>query len=124
LYLHGLGVPKDVELARAYFSTGVAADEPASLNALGLMLLNGVGTSQDVMKGAEYIKRAVDKGHTEAYFNLAMLKLRVRAAVDCFKLVVRTGSAPTVSFCVRVLVRNVTSVAHCNFLQSLRTKAT
>jgi TPR repeat protein len=84
LYLHGLGVPKDVDLARAYFTTGVAADDPASLNALGLMLLNGVGMNQDVLKGAEYIKRAVDKGHVEAYFNLAMLKLRVRFPCNSF----------------------------------------
>ncbi len=76
LYLHGLGVGKDVDKAREHFEAGAAHGEAASLNGLGYMYLHGIGVEMDIVKGADMIKRAADAGYVEAMYNLALLRLK------------------------------------------------
>ncbi len=79
LYLHGLGVPRDLEKARAYFQQGVSHADAAACNGLGYMLVHGLGGPVEVVRGIDLIKRASDAGFMEARFNLGMLRLQVTA---------------------------------------------
>lgn len=49
------------------------ADDPASLNRLGIWYVNGENVAKDVSKGVVYIRRAAELGHIGAQFNMANL---------------------------------------------------
>ncbi|KAI8905890.1 hypothetical protein EDD86DRAFT_211043 [Gorgonomyces haynaldii] len=72
MYARGEGVQQNLEVARKWFERGVAQDNGASYNGLGMMYLEGLGGLEvDTKLGLKYLNEAAQKGDVKGTFNLA-----------------------------------------------------
>jgi TPR repeat protein len=64
--VYQLGGPlgRDPAMAVALFEVGAQRGDPYAQHALGRALVEGVGTEQDIQRGAEQLTRAAEAGHT------------------------------------------------------------
>eukprot|EP00617_Octactis_speculum_P000469 CAMPEP_0185772458 /NCGR_PEP_ID=MMETSP1174-20130828/69188_1 /TAXON_ID=35687 /ORGANISM="Dictyocha speculum, Strain CCMP1381" /LENGTH=136 /DNA_ID=CAMNT_0028458757 /DNA_START=21 /DNA_END=431 /DNA_ORIENTATION=+ len=74
-YRKGVGVTKNLKLARAWFTEAAnhETEGESGMCALGTMLVKGLGGDQDVEKGCRLWMAAARRGITEAENNLQML---------------------------------------------------
>lgn len=74
LYLHGFEpyLPQNLGEAIKCFK-GASKKRTDALNHLGFMYFHGTGVDKNPETGLEYFKKAADKGHKEAQFNVAVI---------------------------------------------------
>jgi hypothetical protein len=74
MYLHGVGVARDLELALGLLSRAAERDDTQALLGLAMAYQHAVGVTRDVSKAEEYYRRAVALGSQEAASALARLQ--------------------------------------------------
>lgn len=80
MFLTGLGTGKDPEKAEGYFES-VADNDARAMYELGLLHFKGVDMPRDLVKSAEWMRKAADAGHPEAQFVLGQF-YKAGAGVD------------------------------------------
>jgi TPR repeat protein len=71
LYLEGLGVEQNSELAVAFFEQAAEADHPSASLRLGTAYLRGIGVEQDLEAARRWLGQAADAGLAQAMIYLA-----------------------------------------------------
>nr|MBP7065567.1 SEL1-like repeat protein [Ferrovibrio sp.] len=75
-YQLGLGGPRDLAAARAWFGRAAAQGHAKGLGALGYMLLSGSGGAADLAGAEAALRRAAGLGEASAMANLAEILLQ------------------------------------------------
>ncbi|KAK5992758.1 Suppressor of lin-12-like protein 1 [Cladobotryum mycophilum] len=97
MYLRGDGVAQNFDRARFWFERGISQGDSMSQYGMGLMLLNGYGSKENVMKAVELLKAAADQDYAPAQVQMGQLYLDqggqedVRIANNYFELAARYG---------------------------------
>jgi len=68
LYEHGLGVPRSLNEALAWYSRAAEAGLPAAQYNLGTFYYRGQGVAQDAAAGCKWFESAANGGYTDAEF--------------------------------------------------------
>lgn len=76
VYLHGLGVSTDYQLARKFFEIAAKDGHVVALYNLGVIYAKALGVTRDVSEAIKWFKLAADQRHNTAQFNLAVLYSR------------------------------------------------
>ncbi|MBT3534138.1 MAG: sel1 repeat family protein, partial [Rhodospirillaceae bacterium] len=69
----GSGRAKDPDKAYQWYRRAAAAGLPRAQNALGRMLMRGLGTTASATGGANWVRRAAKQGYPPAQFNLGYM---------------------------------------------------
>jgi TPR repeat protein len=72
LYLHGEGVPKNTDLAKATFEKGAAAGSPPALSGLGFMYLYGVGVQTNYALARKLFEQGAAKGYAHSEYHIGL----------------------------------------------------
>ena len=78
LYLLGLGVAQDVDLAAKWAKKSAEHGYVEGMSLLASLYQRGVGVPQDIQKAMEWRKKAAQTGDALAQYNLALVYLRGR----------------------------------------------
>ena len=73
MYARGYGVPKDLEVARHWWSFAAAQNDPGAQYNLGVVYATGEGVPRDYKQAAHWLDRAARRGHVQAQQNLGVL---------------------------------------------------
>ena len=66
LYEEGLGVPKDIEKALAWYERAANSGDMAAQYNLGRIYLEGKLVDRDIDRGRDFLRRAADQGDKDA----------------------------------------------------------
>ena len=72
-YLHGIGFPRNLNLAYAHFLEGAENDDVLCMNALAQCYHLGLGVESDIDAAQKWLQRGINKGSSDAKCSLALL---------------------------------------------------
>jgi localization factor PodJL len=100
LYEKGLGVKKNLDIARRLYLSAGEAGHPKALHNLAVLYAEGIDGKPDYQTAARWFRKAADYGVTDSQFNLAVLYTRgigveqnLADAYKWFALAAREGDA-------------------------------
>lgn len=70
IYENGIGVPRDLRQAAAWYLRGAKNGDPSAQSNLGTLYLDGQGVERDLVKGIRWLTAAAKQGDAQAYVNL------------------------------------------------------
>ncbi|TQV78652.1 sel1 repeat family protein [Denitrobaculum tricleocarpae] len=73
MYLQGLGVAQNPELAAIWTSKAARAGDTAAQNNLGIIFENGIGVTEDKQRALRWYMRAASNGSNSARESLSRL---------------------------------------------------
>nr|CCA20031.1 sel1 family protein putative [Albugo laibachii Nc14] len=83
IYVHGIGVPQNIDLGVKYLNEAVKNEKHASAqNELGAIYLEGKYVKQDSSEAIKLFKSAAKQGNMESVYNLAVLNLNDKLVVS------------------------------------------
>ncbi|CAJ0628656.1 166_t:CDS:10, partial [Entrophospora sp. SA101] len=84
MYWRGEGVEQNTRTAIKWFQRGVSLSNPAALNGMGMMYMEGVEVNKNYDMAMTYLKHAADLDYPDAQVNLVQ-KNELQSAFECFK---------------------------------------
>ena len=72
-YLHGIGVPRNLNLAYAHFLEGAESEDVQCMTSLAQCYHLGLGVESDIDAAQRWLQRAIMKGSADAKCSLALL---------------------------------------------------
>ncbi|EDA5768578.1 sel1 repeat family protein [Salmonella enterica subsp. enterica] len=82
LYLHGLGVTQDYQVARMWFEKSACSNDSRAMNNLGYMYNYGIGVPKDQAKAVVWYQKAAKFGSPEAKTDLALLYFKGQGGLE------------------------------------------
>ncbi|MGE4219715.1 MAG: tetratricopeptide repeat protein [Alphaproteobacteria bacterium] len=76
LYEQGLGVPKDLQNAAAWYLRAAQSGDPSAMYNLAVLYHFGGGVAKDLIEAAYWYRAAAERGHQSAQNRLATMSLQ------------------------------------------------
>jgi predicted nucleic acid-binding Zn-ribbon protein len=76
LYEKGLGVEKDLNLARTHYLTAAEKGNAKAMHNLAVLYAEGIDGRRDYKTAIRWFQRAADRGIADSQYNLAILRMR------------------------------------------------